>query len=195
MEDFGADQEKPLAQRINALKGDVDATVIRDMHRLVQWRNKLVHDPSVNGLGDLGLSRQEFLDKFESAIEELDSYSSRKRKMQSVIDSDGDIDRLMGSVMESAGSSGWAALAVGALAVGAVALAGSSASGTYWRCDSCNSLRNEGDRRYKCRRCIDFEVCHTCWVYWTPPACGHRTYTVRRDPTQPWTHVTWPGGG
>lgn len=191
VDDYGADPEKPLAQRINALEDNVDRSVIQDMHILNQLRNKLVHDPNVNGLRDLGFSREKFLSKFENAMAELNSYHASRNMIRSMEGR----DHLVRSAMENTEGSVWAALAIGALAVGAaVAVASSSSSGTGWRCHDCNDRPGEGARRYKCRLCVNFDVCHSCWVSRTPPSCGHRSYQVRSNSIQPWIPVTWQGG-
>ena len=193
---FDTEPHVPIASNINRLEAaGAKAGVVCDLRKLTRWRNKLVHDPSVNSLG---MSHATFLDKWEEGLQEINriryGHDNSNRALVSASSRSTVTQNEHSSGTEMSGGT-MAALAIGALAVGAFALAGGASGG--WYCDDCGSRHSgfDGDLRYNCRQCINFDVCSDCFSRRTPPLCGHRNFRMHRHADDPWINVTWPSNG
>jgi hypothetical protein len=143
-DDFGLVGLK-LSQQIDRLQGRLDDHVLSDMKQLAHWRNKLVHDPDVNSLGDLGVTRSEFRTKFSNAQQSMNAVSTTTTTTRMVKHENKRVE-----------IDGWSALAVGvgALLAGGLAVAAASEMSGHSRviCDRCGTRRIR-EYGHKCRLC------------------------------------------
>ena len=181
-----------LSQKINGMKDKISNHILKDMSNLSKWRNKLVHDPHVNSLEDLGISRSEFLDKFERAQKELSSLRDNENKYGITRHNHARSVHASGARTNDneGGARGLGALAFGALVVGGIALAAaSSSSHPGVSCDSCGDSPLCGTR-YNCLICRNIDICEECWNS-RRPCCGHSAFQKRSGPFGEWSPTTW----
>lgn len=74
LEKLGWKKRIPLA--VKAKKLPIPQSTKDDIQRLVQWRNKIIHDDEADQLSDLGTSREEFLDIYSRVLQVMASFPS-----------------------------------------------------------------------------------------------------------------------
>lgn len=181
--DFDLESDTQLSNKIHCLSGRVESSVLTDMKKLAYWRNQLVHNPSINSLQELGISRLEFNKKFEKVQQYLlEKTQSLKNRSSNNNNNDDGWGNAVGA----------AALLVGGMAV---AMAASSADdfGSVHRgfiCDDCGTKPIRG-KRYRCQTCRSFDVCQSCWSK-QPPSCGHLRFLENDSRLGSARSAQWP---
>mmetsp|Transcript_10945 Transcript_10945/g.20974 ORF Transcript_10945/g.20974 Transcript_10945/m.20974 type:complete len:171 (+) Transcript_10945:103-615(+) len=137
------DLEGSISQQIDQLDGYVERQSLRDMKQLVSWRNKLVHDPEIHSLTDLGVTRTDFHRRFEKALYCLRQCNHPGRRRQ-IMPGPYSIDD-ESSTTRTVHLGGWGLLAAGVIA-GGLALAVASAADDDGACEDSRTRRNRGTR-------------------------------------------------